>query len=124
MTDRSAQYLTLDDLLALASDLGVGPVRDVGLLDAAAHRPTSVLYGREAYPDLDLKAAVLMDSIAGSHPLVDGNERLGWLAVVVFDGLNGVDLDAPEDPAYELVVSVGSRGIEPEEIARRLATWH
>lgn len=50
---------------------------------------TSVLYGREAYPDLDLKAAVLMDSIVGSHPLVDGNKRLGWLAAVVFYGPTG-----------------------------------
>ena len=31
-------YLTLEDLLALADDLGVGPVRDVGLLESAVHR--------------------------------------------------------------------------------------
>ncbi|MBM7502462.1 prophage maintenance system killer protein [Brachybacterium muris] len=34
---------------------------------------------------------------------MDGNERLGWLAVVVFYGLNGVDLEAPDDDAYDLV---------------------
>ena len=47
-------YLSLEDLLTLATDLGVGPVRDIGLLDAAAHRPQVELYGEQAYPDLDL----------------------------------------------------------------------
>ena len=56
-----------------------------------------MLYGEEAYPDLGRKAAALLDSLIGNHGLVDGNKRLGWLAVVVFYGLNGVDLDAPDD---------------------------
>ena len=116
--------LTLEDLLTLVRDLGVGPVRDVGLLDSAAHRAASVLYGQAAYPDLDGKAAALLDSLVGNHPLVDGNERLGWLAVVVFYGLNDVDLDAPDDPAYELVMAVARREMSIEEIASVLAQWH
>ena len=57
------------------------------------------MYGQEAYPSLDDKAAALLDTVVGNHPLVDGNRRLGWLGVVVFYGLNDVDLDAPHDPA-------------------------
>jgi len=116
--------LTLEDLLSLVEDLGVGPVRDVGLLDSAAHRPGAVLYGHEAYGDLDRKAAALLDSLVGNHALVDGNKRLGWLAVVVFYGLNDVDLDAPDDPAYELVMSVARRESSVDEIAAVLARWH
>lgn len=117
-------FLTLEDLLALVQDLAVGPVRDVGLLDSAAHRPGAILYGREAYPDLDEKAGALLDSLVGNHALVDGNKRLGWLAVVVFYGLNDVDLDAPDDPAYELVMSVARRELSIDEIASALARWH
>ena len=108
----------------MTEDLGVGPVRDVGLLDSAAHRPGAVLYGREVYPDLDHKAAALLDSLVGNHALVDGNKRLGWLAVVVLYGLNDVDLDAPDDPAYELVMSVARRELSVGEIAAALAQWH
>lgn len=116
--------LTIEDLLSLVEDLAVGPVRDVGLLDSAAHRPGAVLYGHEAYPDLDSKAAALLDSLVGNHALVDGNKRLGWLAVVVFYGLNDVDLEAPDDPAYDLVMSVARGGLSIDEIRAILARWH
>ena len=111
-------------LLSLVEDLGVGPVRDVGLLDSAAHRPGAVLYGHAAYTGLDRKAAALLDSLVGNRALVDGNKRLGWLAVVVLYGLNEVALDAPDDPAYDLVMSVARRELSVDEIAATLARWH
>ncbi|MGL4743043.1 MAG: type II toxin-antitoxin system death-on-curing family toxin [Dermatophilaceae bacterium] len=117
-------YLSLEDLLGLAHDLGVGPVCDVGLLDSAAYRPQSVVFGTEVYPTLDDKAAVLVHSIVGNHPLVDGNKRLGWLAVVVFYGVNGIRLDVPnDDAAYELVIAVAKGEVDPVAIAERLASW-
>ncbi len=118
------QHLTLDDLLVLVEDLAIGPVRDPGLLESAAHRPTTTLWGREAYPTLDEKAAALMHSLVAHHALVDGNKRLGWLAVVVFYALNGSDLDAPDDDAYDFVISVadGTRS-EAADIAQQLHLW-
>ncbi|QHC59392.1 type II toxin-antitoxin system death-on-curing family toxin [Rathayibacter sp. VKM Ac-2760] len=117
------RYLRVEDLLALAEDLGVPHVRDLGLLDSAAHRPQSSLYGREAYPAIHLKAAVLLESLVRNHPLVDGNKRLGWLSVVVFLGLNGLELDAPEDDAYDLVIGVATGSAEVAETASLLERW-
>ncbi|HEY1829321.1 MAG TPA: type II toxin-antitoxin system death-on-curing family toxin, partial [Acidimicrobiales bacterium] len=111
-------YLTLEDLIHLVDDLKVGPIRDLGLLDSAAHRPRTSLFGQDAYAALDTKAAVLLESIVRNHPLVDGNKRLGWLAVVVFYGLNDVGLDAPDDEAYDLVVGVASGRLAHQESAR------
>lgn len=118
-------HLTLEDLLTLVDDLGVGPVRDLGLLESAALRPRTRLWGRHAYPSLDAKAAALLDSIVRNHGLVDGNTRLGWLATVVFYGINGVTLDAPDDDAYDLVIAIASGSTtEVEVIATALALWH
>jgi len=117
------EYLTLDDLLTLAADLGVSRVRDVGLLDAAAHRPQSSLMGQDAYPSLHEKAAVLLESIVRNHPLVDGNKRLGWMTVFVFYGLHDVDLEAPEDDAYDLVIATATGSIAYGEVAARLSGW-
>lgn len=113
-------YLAVEDLLALVNDLGVGPVQDVGLLDSAAHRPRAEFYGREAYPTVDHKAAALLESIVGNHALIDGNKRLGWLAVVVFYGLNGIDLDTTDDLAYDLVMAVARGETTLADIAARL----
>lgn len=117
------QYLTIEDLLTLVRDLGVGPVRDLGLLGAAAQRPATSLYGQDAYPSIDLKAAVLLESLVRNLPLADGNKRLGWLAVVVFYGLNGIALDAPDDDAYDLVVGVAAGDIEYPVTAEALRGW-
>lgn len=116
-------YLTLEDLLELVADLQVGPVRDVGLLDAAAHRPRASVFGRDAYPELDQKAAALLESIVRGHALVDGNKRLGWLATVVFYGLNGVDFEVPDDEAYDVVVGVAEGRMTMNDISLALSRW-
>ncbi|MFN8096876.1 MAG: type II toxin-antitoxin system death-on-curing family toxin [Dermatophilaceae bacterium] len=118
------EFLTLEDLLTLVGDLGVGPVRDLGLVDAAAARPRTSLFGRDAYPSLDEKATVLLESLVRNHPLVDGNKRLGWLATVVFYGLNGRTIDVDDDPAYDLVIEVATGRTDYQRAAARLAAWH
>lgn len=117
------EYLSLEDLLGLVDDLGIGPLRDLGLLDSAAHRPRTSLWGREAYPSLDEKAAALLESLVRNHPLVDGN-RLGWLATVVFLDINGSWVEAPDDDAYDLVIAAASGCLSLVEIAEALARWH
>jgi len=77
------EYLELEDILQLVRHLGVGPVRDVGLLDSAVARPRSSAFGEDAYPPVSLKAAALLHSITNYHALVDGNKRLAWLATTV-----------------------------------------
>lgn len=119
----STNHLGLEDLLALIDDLRIGPVRDLGLLESAAHRPTTTLWGAEAYNGLDRKAAALLESIVRNHALPDGNKRLGWLAVVVFYGLNDIYLDAPDDEAYDLVIAVSTGDVSLEEIAAALSGW-
>ncbi|WP_232547625.1 type II toxin-antitoxin system death-on-curing family toxin [Propioniciclava soli] len=118
------EYLTLEDLLTLVEDLNVGPIRDIGLLDSAAHRPQVTVLGREAYPDIDTKAAVLLESIVNNHALVDGNKRLGWLAAVIFYGLNDITLDAPDHGAYNLVIAIAAGQTTHADAALALKSWH
>lgn len=117
------RYLDIEDLLRIIELEDIGPVRDLGLLDSAAARPRSSAFGVDAYPTLPEKAAALLDSIAGNHALVDGNRRLGWLATVAFLWINGHVLLAPEDDAYDLVISVAERRISVTESAAALASW-
>lgn len=116
-------HLDTEDLLYLVDDLQVGPLRDLGLLDSAAHRPSARVFGTQAYPDINLQAAALLESLVRSHPLVDGNKRLGWLAVAVFYQVNGYVLAAPDDPAYQLVISVAEGSMGVRTIADQLSEW-
>lgn len=120
------EYLDLDDLLA-AADAAVGgraDLRDVGLLQAAVARPQATAFGEEAYRTLDDKAAALLQSIVAGHPLVDGDRRLGWIAIRLFYRLNDADVRPVPDRAFDLVVSVASgERRDVAEIATILAGW-
>lgn len=114
-------YLELEDLLSLTRRLGVGPVRDVGLLDAACARPRATAFGIDAYPNVHLKAAALLHSIARNHALVDGNKRLAWLATAVFLDLNGVAVTLTDDEAFDLVIRIAAGTADVPAIASALA---
>lgn len=81
-------YLSIENVLGLIEDLGVGPIRDIGLLDSAVHRPQVSVFGDDAYPGVDDKAAALLEPLVRNRALVDGNTRIGWLATMVFYELN------------------------------------
>jgi death on curing protein len=108
------RHLTVEQTLRIARVAVGGPVdvRDVGLLEAAVHRPRASLLGQDAYPELLTKAAALLHSLARNHPLVDGNKRLAWLATYVFCAKNDVELDPDDDAAYDLVLAVASGEID------------
>jgi death on curing protein len=119
---KDVEYLDLDDLLGLVRTLGVGPVRDLGLLDSAAARPRSSAFGEDLYPTITLKAAALLHSLANNHALVDGNKRLAWLATAVFLDINGSAPVLEDDEAFDLVWEIAGTSIDVEGIARSLRT--
>lgn len=103
------RYLRLEHALEIADQLGVPQVRDVGLLDAALHRPAASAFGQDAYRTLLHKAAALFESLVRNHPLVDGNKRLAWTTTVVFLQLNQVGLTRPsDDEVYDFVVATAA----------------
>ena len=117
-------YLTVPELLHVAERvMDFAPkIRDIGLLEAAAARPATSAFGRDAYPGLDAKAAALLHSLARNHALVDGNKRLALAAVIAFYGVNGFRLTMTNDETYELVMAVAEGRLDDvDAIAARLA---
>ena len=115
--DGDVEFLDLEDLFVLVRRLGAGPVRDVGLLEAACARPRAGVFGADAYPTLAGKAAALLHSIVSNHALVDGNKRLGWLATVVFLDLNGRSVTLDDEAAFRLVMDVAEGRLDVDGIA-------
>lgn len=111
-------YLSADDLLEVAAGvLDEVPVRDAGLLASAAARPSTTVFGADAYPTFAEKAAALMHSLARNHALVDGNKRLAWSATRACCLLNGRDIRYQVDAAEAFVLSVAADELEVPAIA-------
>ena len=123
----SIEYLDAEDLVELVRRLlgDPPPIRDLGLLGAAAARPQASAFGEDAYPDVWSKAGALLHSIVCNHPLVDGNKRLGWLATAVFLELNDASVStAADDEVYGLVMAVATGELSVEQIAAALRMMH
>jgi death on curing protein len=87
-------------------------------------RARATAFGRDAYPDLNLKAPALFHSLARNHALVDGNKRLAWTACRTFLAINGHWISAPEDDRFEFVVGVASGALaDLDTIAVQLRSW-
>lgn len=120
------RFLTMPALMRVARRVCGGEVlvRDAGLLESALARSQAGMFGQDAYPTLHGKAAALLHSLVSNHALVDGNKRLGWQATVVFLWINGWDVQAHEDDAFDLVVAMAAGELsDVEKIAVRLREW-
>ena len=89
---RETVFLSVEEMLELHRQLierfgGAGGVRDPGLLESALARPRSGYYA-----SLSEQAAALLQSLAGNHAFVDGNERISFAAAAVFLRTNGYAL--------------------------------
>ena len=92
-------------------------IRDLGLLESALARSQTSLFGEDAYPTLELKAAVMVESIILNHPMVDGNKRSSWLALNLFVELNDFEIIATQDEVFDYVLDVANKRIDAEASA-------
>jgi death on curing protein len=93
-------------------------IRDLGLLESAPARPLN----KFAYGETDLAAlaAAYAFGIARNHPFVDGNKRAAFGAMIVFLGLNEIDLDVPPEDATAIILEVAAGEIDEDGLTRWL----
>ena len=102
-------FLTVHELIEIGEALIADfRIRDLGLLESAAARPQTTVFGKDAYVTFPEKAAALMHSIARNHALVDGNKRLAWSAARTFCLINGYDINLDIDSAEKIVVGTAA----------------
>ena len=105
-------YLDIEDALQVVDRYG-SHVRDTRLLAGLGNvRPASSVMGAEAYPELAVKAAALLESVARFHPLIDGNKRTAWTLMVLLLWINGYRHGFTTDEAFDLVVGVAAGTID------------
>lgn len=110
------EYIEPEQATEVVAKLGLH-IRDEGLLFSALARPSASMFGQDAYPTLELKAAALISSLAQNHPLFDGNKRLSLYLTVAFIKINGYTLTMTNEEVFDLVIAVAQSRLELEEIA-------
>jgi death-on-curing protein len=114
------EYIEPEQAVAVVARLGLH-IRDEGLLFSALARPSASMFGVDAYPTLELKAAALFSSLAQNHPLFDGNKRLSLYLTFASLRINGFRLTFTNDEAFVLVLAVAQSQMELDEIASVIA---
>lgn len=97
---------------------GLQGIRDENALESSLARARNK-WAYEGIEDPAALAAAYGYGITSSHPYRDGNKRIGFLAMIVFLGLNGWDLEATD---AEVVATM--RGVAAGTLSEAgLAEW-
>ncbi|WP_026554395.1 type II toxin-antitoxin system death-on-curing family toxin [Arthrobacter sp. 35W] len=115
-----SSYLEIEDALQVVDRYGFH-IRDIGLLASALARPATTVMGVEAYPQLPMKAAALLESVARFHPLIDGNKRTAWTLMALMLWINGHRHNFTTDEGFDLVVGVAAGNVTLERSAAMIA---
>lgn len=113
--------LTVDEIIVLHDKLlkttgGFSGLRDKGLLESAVFSIDVGFEDIEKYPTVEEKAARLAYALVGNHAFVDGNKRVGMLAMLLTLVLNGVTLHYTQAELIRLGLDTASKTVKYEEI--------
>lgn len=114
-------YLSSEILLDLLTATGFVP-RDYGLFASCVERAATTLYGQDAYPTVEHKAAAILESFIKNHPMIDGNKRSGWLSANMFLELNAVEVVCSLEDAFDVVLGIATGQTECDDIVSWLSS--
>jgi len=127
------EYLRLEDYLVICEEVIGRPAEAIAaesrleLAESALAAPAAGFGGVEVYPDLAVKAAVLCVRLVKNHPLVDGNKRAGFVAMIEFLLRNGATWTPPSgdqggEASARVILDVAA-GSGDADAVNRLAKW-
>jgi death on curing protein len=82
-------------------------VRDEGAIESALARPHKQ-WAYDGVTDIATLAAAYGFGLTRRHGYMDGNKRIGFVAMAVFLDINGRSLEAPEPEAVRAMLAVAS----------------
>ena len=117
-------FLDVDVIIDLHEKLidqfgGRSGIRDQGLLDSALSYP-QLLYAIGMERDKYVLAAAYGYHLIKNHPFVDGNKRIGTLAMLTFLRINGISILIGPETLYDLAVRIALSRIDEQVVALEL----
>jgi death-on-curing protein len=100
----------------IAESGGLDGVRDMNMLDASINAPYHTFDGQNLYPTLQSMAAHLAFSLIKNHAFLDGNKRIGVLAMLVFLEINGLPISCTDDELVALGLGLADSSITESDL--------
>lgn len=107
-------------LAGLEHSGGSDGIRDMGALESAVAQPTMAFGGEDLYPTLIEKAAALGFSLIMNHPFIDGNKRVGFLAMDSMLMANGMTIDVDANEGERMILAIAAGEATREELVEWL----
>lgn len=95
---------------------GLPGIRDENALESALVRARNK-WAYDSVEDLASLAAAYGFGLATSYPYRDGNKRIAFLAMVIFLGLNGWDLNASEAEVVQTMLALADHRCSEAQLA-------
>jgi len=89
-----------------------------GLLDAALESPYAGFDETDLYPTTEAKAARLVFGLIKNHLFVDGNKRIGVMAMLVLLDTNGIHLAVADEDLIWLGLSLATGELDTSDVLR------
>jgi len=94
---------------------GFCAIRDNNALLSVIANPQRQFAGKDLYPTLAQKAAILVYSMIKNHPFIDGNKRMAFICGRILLRLNGYDIGSRED-YYNIIKKIAKDEAGKEDV--------
>ena len=113
-------YLELDGVLRIHERMivqygGSFGILNQGALESSLAAPQQTMFGKDLYPDIASKAAILFFLLVKNHAFMDGNKRTAFACLIRFLNVNGYTLNATEDELYQFTMDVVTSVVDKEQ---------
>jgi death-on-curing protein len=95
---------------------GLPGVREENTLEAVLARPQQ-RWHYEPTSDLATLAAAYGWGLVTSHPYRDGNKRIAFLAMAIFVGLNGYEIEATQEDVVTTMLAAAAGQLAESQVA-------
>ena len=119
-------FLEIDDVIMLQKGLiikfgGLAGLRDKNLLESALTYP-QLLFSMTHEQDIYVLAGAYCYHLIANHAFVDGNKRIGVLAMLTFFKINNVNVSIQHDALYDFAMSIAMSQVTEDQVAQILKT--
>ena len=101
----------------IARSGGAAGMRDAGLIESALMRANASFGDYEAYSTVAEKAAAVCCGLIGNHGFVDGNKRIGVMAMLLILKKNGIALRYTQAELIRLGLDAAQGNVAVAEVA-------